>query len=61
MGFKTVGSCCGHGIYPLTIVCRTVEGKYFELISGIDIPRTRNFYRLDKDGFYFIPELTREK
>lgn len=60
MGFNTQGACCGHGRYPLTIICKTIDGRYFELISDINIPRTRNFYRLDKNGFYYIPELTRE-
>ena len=60
MGFKTKGSCCGHGRYPLTIVCKTVEGKYFELISGMDISRARNFYRKDSKGYYYLPEVSEE-
>jgi len=60
-GIETVGSCCGHGRYPLTVIWKRVDGKYFELISGVNIPRTRNFYRTDKDGFYYIPELSEKK
>ncbi len=57
-GYNTVACCCGHGIYPVTIVCKESNG-YVELISGIKIPRTRNFYRLDSEGFYYIPEVNK--
>jgi hypothetical protein len=60
IGFKTVGACCGHGVYPLTVICQTSEGKYFELISGIDISRTRKFYKMDSNGYYYIPELVKQ-
>ena len=56
-GYHTVASCCGHGKYPITIVCKTKSNKYFELLSGKNIPRTRNFYKMDKEGFYYIPEI----
>jgi hypothetical protein len=55
-GIRTVGSCCGHLRYPLSIVYKTMTNEYYELISGVKIPRTRNFYKTDKDGFYYIPE-----
>lgn len=58
-GIQTVGSCCGHNRYTLSIIYRTshmgVE-TFHELISGVKIPRKRNFYVKDKDGFYYIPE-----
>ncbi len=53
---KTVASCCGHNIYPPTIVIRLQDGTAFEMKSGLIIPRKRNFYKKDKNGFYFIPE-----
>lgn len=59
-GFDVVASCCGHGKYPLTIICknkRRTKNNHYDLISGKDIPRTRNFYRLDSEGFYYIPEV----
>jgi len=56
-GYNPVAYCCGHGRYPLTVVCRTNSGKFYELISGTNIPRTRNFYKMDKDGYYYIPEI----
>lgn len=59
-GFKTLSCCCGHGIYPLTVVIEThSEGRKpfnVELISGKIIPRKRNFYKKDDKGFYYIPE-----
>ena len=60
-GFKTIGSCCGHGKYPLSVVIETrpKHRKPFnvELISGKVIPRKRRFYRKDKQGYYYIPEV----
>ena len=54
-GIKTLGSCCGHGKYPMSIVVRDRQGIY-ELFSDAEIPRKTRFYRRDKDGHYFIPE-----
>lgn len=33
---------------------------YYDLISGKYIPRKRNFYKKDKQGYYFIPEVSKE-
>jgi len=46
----------------MTIVCerqrgRRFIGKYYDVVSGLEIPRTRNFYRLDSEGYYYIPEV----
>lgn len=54
-GIKTLGSCCGHGRYPPTIVA-DITGHRVEIFSGIEIPRKRKFYKKDKDGYYYIPE-----
>lgn len=54
-GFMTVGSCCGHGIYPKTILIKR-RGQTILLNPETVIPRTRNLYRKDDDGYYFIPE-----
>jgi len=56
-GYRTVGCCCGHGKYPMTIVCKTGSNKFFDLISGVDIPRKKRFYKKDSEGYYFIPEV----
>ena len=61
-GYKTVGCCCGHGIYPMTVICQVGnQNRFYDLISGEDIPRKRNFYRLDSEGFYYIPEVSKLK
>jgi hypothetical protein len=54
----TLGSCCGHGIYLGTIVCRFGRKNYAYRTDGEQflIPRIRRFYRRDKNGFYYIPE-----
>lgn len=63
---KIVACCCGHGKYKKTIVIkRKADSKdeldsYFEHFSLIDIPRSRNFYVKDKQGYYYIPELKRD-
>src|SRR4030042_311467 len=60
----TLGSCCGHHRYPMTIVAYSdadAPGRIFDICSGIDIPRRKKFYKLDKKGFYFIPEVSKEK
>jgi len=55
---ETKSCCCGHGKYPMTILIRDkMSGKIYELMSNKVISRTRNFYKKDKDGYYFIPEV----
>ena len=61
-GYKTLACCCGHGhdIYPMTVVVEKIikgEKLNFELFTNTLIPRKRNFYKRDKDGYYFIPEV----
>lgn len=53
---NVVACCCGHGKYHMTIVVKFGKG-YGEIFSGVDIPRTRRFYKKDSRGFYFIPEV----
>ena len=57
MPCKTLGCCCGHNVYPMTIVVQENNGLRFELLSNILIPRTRRFYKKDDEGFYYIPEV----
>lgn len=57
--------CCGHGRYPRTIIIkqwdlagnRELTTINRELCSGIIIPRKKRFYKKDKDGYYYIPEV----
>lgn len=55
-GIKTLGSCCGHGIYGPTIIMEE-NGKHIEYLSGIVIPRKRRFYKRDANGVYYVPEV----
>ena len=55
-GFETLGCCCGHGKYNMTIVCKDQFGRIFDLISLKDIPRKKRFYKKDKQGYYYLTE-----
>ena len=58
-GIRTVASCCGHGRYPVTIIAYSkLNDHYWEVCSGKQIRRTRNFYKMDKNGYYFVPEVS---
>ena len=56
---KTLASCCGHGKYKSTIVVKDKSGKIFEFYSNklLGIRKRNRYYKKDKDGFYYIPEL----
>ena len=54
---EIVASCCGHDKYPMTIIVKNNKGQIFDLVSDTAIPRTRNFYRRDEEGYYYIPEI----
>ena len=55
---ETLGSCCGHGRYPSTILIRYNSVAIVDLFTGKLIPRKRNFYRTDSDGYYYLPEIS---
>ena len=59
--FQIVACCCGHGKYPMTIIVKRnffqEQVEYYELVSGEKIPRTKRFYKRDKQGYYYIPEV----
>lgn len=62
--YWTVGCCCGHGRYPMTIIVKGMRNgvpNYGELLSGVEIPRKKRFYKRDKDGYYYIPEISKPK
>jgi hypothetical protein len=61
-GFETKACCCGHNRYPMTIVVKLMTtDKTYELLSKKYIDRKRKFYVKDKKGFYYIPEISKEK
>jgi len=59
-GQKTVASCCGHGIYPMTLLIKC-NGITIDFFSGNVIPRKKKFYKKDSKGYYYIPEVSDEK
>jgi hypothetical protein len=64
LDFEILASCCGHDRYPLTLIVRRQSepaASAFELMTGMTIPRKRNFYRKDASGFYYIPEVSKGK
>ena len=57
--YDTVGCCCGHEKYPITVVVKeSWKGKdyFLELFTQTELPRTKRFYKKDKQGYYYIPE-----
>lgn len=57
-GVITLACCCGHGKYPKTIVIKSsLNGMPVEKFTRQYIPRIRKFYKKDKQGVYFIPEV----
>ncbi len=67
-GFQTLACCCGHGKYKPTVVYQNSKDEIFAAIvpkslpayilqGTMKMPRKKRFYRRDKDGVFFIPEL----
>lgn len=58
-GVKTKACCCGHnGRYHMTIVAwdhNLMENV--EIMSMKVIRKKRKFYKKDRDGYYYIPEI----
>ena len=52
----TLASCCGHGKYNMSIIVRTKQGRIYDLMSCVQIPRKKRFYKKDAKGYYYIPE-----
>lgn len=57
--YKILACCCGHKKYPMTIIIEDDYKKRFDLVSGIYINRKRKFYKRDKQGYYYIPEVNK--
>ena len=54
---KILACCCGHNKYPMSIII-TNGIIIWDLVSGVEIPRKIKFYKRDKQGYYFIPEIS---
>ncbi len=65
-GAKILACCCGHSKYPMTILVKCYldvarEDCIWDCVSDKLITRTRNFYKRDKKGYYYIPEVSKPK
>ena len=58
---EVIACCCGHYKYPMTIIVEHNNGIIYDLMSDIEIPRKRRFYKRDKQGYYYIPEIVKRK
>lgn len=58
---KILACCCGHCEYPMTIIVGLGEKLRWDLVSGKYIARKKKFYKKDKQGYYFIPEVEEQK
>lgn len=57
-GYETIACCCGHGKYPITIIVKSkLDNNPIEITTKTTIPRTKKFYKKDKQGYYYLPEL----
>ena len=60
--YRTLGCCCGHNIYPMSIVVQhKLTGFKIELFTFKLIPRKRRFYKSDSKGFYYILEVIKKE
>ena len=58
-GVKTLSCCCGHRKYPMSLVVR--EGtEIIEIFNNKILWRKNRFYKKDKQGYYFIPEVIKK-
>lgn len=58
--YNILACCCGHKRYPMTIIVEW-DGRIYDLVSDVEIKRKKRFYKRDKKGYYFIPEVSNEK
>ena len=60
--YELLASCCGHGKYPMTLIVGVgISGRMrWDLVSGKYISRKKRFYKKDKQGYYYIPEVINE-
>lgn len=64
--FRTIMCCCGHGKYPPSLIitnpcpsefCK-IQEKPFEIFSNYIFRKgQKRFYKKDKQGYYYLPEV----
>ena len=59
---RIMACCCGHKKYPMSLIVKEYfpdsinKFQVYDWFSGKYIPRTKRFYKKDKQGYYYIPE-----
>lgn len=64
-GLKTIASCCGHGKYHPSIIIRKKDNSCWDWFTKKKVHNYKPqfnkqhnyYYKRDKDGFYYVPEL----
>jgi hypothetical protein len=57
--FKGIMSCCGHGVYPKTLIVKNIySGFIFDIFSGAGMRKntTEPYYDKDSLGYYYNKE-----
>lgn len=55
--YTTIASCCGHGKYRPTIVCRLkTSGNIFEYYTHAPLLKRKKhrYYKRDSEGYYYL-------
>jgi hypothetical protein len=58
--YETLACCCGHGKYPPTLILKNLTLKHeqpFDVFTYVHMDRKKRFYKRDKEGYYYIPEV----
>ena len=60
--FEILACCCGHGKYPMSIVCQHKNWKApFDMVSDKNLHSKKKFYKRDAKGYYFLKEVHGKK
>ena len=60
--YKVLMCCCGHGKYPMSIIVKDINyNSQFDIISEVMLNDKKRFYKRDKQGYYYIPEVIKRK
>ena len=58
-GIETVMCCCGHGKYNPSLIVRNFEDITEEVFSNQAFIKRKRYYKKDKNGYYYIPEVSK--
>ena len=60
---RILATCCGHDRYKMSIIVKEIPylERALEICSNKTIHRKKRFYKKDKQGYYYIPEVENGK